>query len=82
MPVIEQYAAPTVRRDGLAGLLRDVVVISRPRFWFPSFLAIHYVGQPGPRRHRHLHGAPRVRRRVGKCKAGRKGRLAPPSEGR
>jgi hypothetical protein len=41
MSVIEQHAAPTFRRGGLARLLRDLVVISRPRFWFLSFVAIH-----------------------------------------
>jgi len=41
MSVIEQHAAATVRRDGLARLLRDLVVISRPRFWFLSFVAVH-----------------------------------------
>jgi hypothetical protein len=39
MAVIEQCAAPTVRH-GLAWLLRDLLVISRPRFWFLCIVAV------------------------------------------
>ena len=41
MPVIERYPTPTVRSASFGARLRDLLLISRPHFWFLSFVAIH-----------------------------------------
>jgi 4-hydroxybenzoate polyprenyltransferase len=41
MPVIEQSPAPTVRQERLRIRPRDLLLISRPHFWFLSFVAVH-----------------------------------------
>lgn len=41
MSVVERYPAPNTRQERLGGRLRDLLLISRPHFWFLSFVAIH-----------------------------------------
>ena len=41
MPVIERDPAPTVRQRGFGARLRDLLLISRPHFWFLSIVAMH-----------------------------------------
>src|SRR5918996_1189771 len=41
MPVIERDPAPTVRQHGFGARLRDLLLISRPHFWFLSIVAMH-----------------------------------------